>query len=104
MGGEKEAVVKDLTLAGDMTIDAQKREDGYSLLAGSLAGEFKNGCIENCTSKVDISFADNKGICTLCLGGLVGDLDSYGSEVEVALRGKIINEGTSPLIRAVMPT
>ena len=93
MGGEKEAVVKDLTLAGDMTIDAQKREDGYSLLAGSLAGEFKNGCIENCTSKVDISFADNKGICTLCLGGLVGDLDSYGSEVEVALRGKIINEG-----------
>ena len=65
MGGEKEAVVKDLTLAGDMTIDAQKREDGYSLLAGSLAGEFKNGCIENCTSKVDISFADNKGICTL---------------------------------------
>lgn len=93
MGGEKEAVVKDLTLAGDMTIDAQKREDGYSLLAGSLAGEFKNGCIENCTSRVDISFADNKGICTLCLGGLVGDLDSYGSEVEVALRGKIINEG-----------
>lgn len=93
MGGEKEAVVKDLTLAGDMTIDAQKREDGYSLLAGSLAGEFKNGCIENCTSKVDISFADNKGICTLCLGGLVGDLDSYGSEVEVALRGKIMNEG-----------
>lgn len=93
MGGEKEAVVKDLTLAGDMTIDAQKREDGYSLLAGSLAGKFKNGCIENCTSKVDISFADNKGICTLCLGGLVGDLDSYGSEVEVALRGKIINEG-----------
>lgn len=86
-------MVKDLTLAGDMTIDAQKREDGYSLLAGSLAGEFKNGCIENCTSKVDISFADNKGICTLCLGGLVGDLDSYGSEVEVALRGKIINEG-----------
>ena len=93
MGGEKGTVVKDLTLAGDMTIDAQKREDGYSLLAGSLAGEFKNGCIENCTSKVDISFADNKGICTLCLGGLVGDLDSYGSEVEVALRGKIINEG-----------
>ena len=93
MGGEKEAVVKDLTLAGDMTIDAQKREDGYSLLAGSLAGKFKNGCIKNCTSKVDISFADNKGICTLCLGGLVGDLDSYGSEVEVALRGKVINEG-----------
>ncbi|MEB3374288.1 hypothetical protein SFC43_17075 [Bacteroides sp. CR5/BHMF/2] len=42
---------------------------------------------------MDISFADNKGICTLCLGGLVGDLDSYGSEVEVALRGKVINEG-----------
>ena len=93
MGGEKGTVVKDLTLAGDMTIDAQKREDSYILSVGSLAGEFKNGCIENCTSKVDISFADNKGICTLCLGGLVGDLDSYGSEVEVALRGKIINEG-----------
>lgn len=93
MGGEKGTVVKNLTLAGDMAIDAQKREDSYILSVGSLAGEFKNGCIENCTSKVDISFADNKGICTLCLGGLVGDLDSYGSEVEVALRGKIINEG-----------
>lgn len=93
MGGEKGTVVKDLTLAGDMTIDAQKREDSYILSVGSLAGEFKNGCIENCTSKVNISFADNKGICTLWLGGLIGHLNSYGSEVEVALRGKIINEG-----------
>lgn len=93
MGGEKGTVVKDLTLAGDMTIDAQKREDSYILSVGSLAGEFKNGCIENCTSKVDISFADNKGICTLWLGGLIGHLNSYGSEVEVSLRGKVVNEG-----------
>ena len=93
MGGEKETVVKDLTLAGDMTIDAQKREGSYILSVGSLAGEFKNGCIENCTSKVDISFADNKGICTLWLGGLIGHLNSYGSEVEVTLRGKVVNEG-----------
>lgn len=93
MGGEKGTVVKDLTLAGDMTIDAQKREDSYILSVGSLAGEFKNGCIENCTSKVDISFADNKGICTLWLGGLIGHLNSYGSEVEVTLRGKAVNEG-----------
>ena len=93
MGGEKGTVVKDLTLAGDMTIDAQKREDSYILSVGSLAGEFKNGCIENCTSKVDISFADNKGICTLWLGGLIGHLNSYGSEVEVTLRGKGVNEG-----------
>lgn len=93
MGGEKGTVVKDLTLAGDMTIDAQKREDGYILSVGSLAGEFKNGCIENCTSKVYISFADNKGICTLWLGGLIGHLNSYGSEVEVSLRGKVVNEG-----------
>lgn len=80
------------------TVNEQKHSGEYLLTANDgmsvpLAGEFKNGCIENCTSKVDISFADNKGICTLCLGGLVGDLDSYGSEVEVALRGKIINEG-----------
>ena len=93
MGGEKGTVVKDLTLAGDMTIDAQKREDSYILSVGSLAGEFKNGCIENCTSKVNISFADNKGICTLWLGGLIGHLNSYGSEVEVSLRGKVVNEG-----------
>ena len=93
MGGEKGTVVKDLTLAGDMTIDAQKREDCYILSVGSLAGEFKNGCIENCTSKVNISFADNKGICTLWLGGLIGHLNSYGSEVEVSLRGKVVNEG-----------
>lgn len=93
MGGEKGTVVKDLTLAGDMTIDAQKREDSYILSVGSLAGEFKNGCIENCTSKVDISFADNKGICTLWLGGLIGHLNSYDSEVEVSLRGKVVNEG-----------
>ncbi len=44
-------------------------------------------------SKVDISFADNKGICTLWLGGLIGHLNSYGSEVEVTLRGKVVNEG-----------
>lgn len=93
MGGEKGTVVKDLTLAGDMTIDAQKRENSYILSVGSLAGEFKNGCIENCTSKVNISFADNKGICTLWLGGLIGHLNSYGSEVEVSLRGKVVNEG-----------
>ena len=93
MGGEKGTVVKDLTLAGDMTIDAQKREDSYILSVGSLAGEFKNGCIENCTNKVNISFADNKGICTLWLGGLIGHLNSYGSEVEVSLRGKVVNEG-----------
>lgn len=93
MGGEKGTVVKDLTLAGDMIIDAQKREDSYILSVGSLAGEFKNGCIENCTSKVNISFADNKGICTLWLGGLIGHLNSYGSEVEVSLRGKVVNEG-----------
>ena len=93
MGGEKGTVVKNLTLAGDMAIDAQKREDSYILSVGSLAGEFKNGCIENCTSKVNISFADNKGICTLWLGGLIGHLNSYGSEVEVSLRGKVVNEG-----------
>lgn len=93
MGGEKGTVVKDLTLAGNMTIDAQKREDSYILSVGSLAGEFKNGCIENCTNKVNISFADNKGICTLWLGGLIGHLNSYGSEVEVSLRGKVVNEG-----------
>lgn len=93
MGSEKGTVVKDLTLAGDMTIDAQKREDSYILSVGSLAGEFKNGCIENCTSKVNISFADNKGICTLWLGGLIGHLNSYGSEVELSLRGKVVNEG-----------
>lgn len=93
MGGEKRAVVKDLILAGDMTIDARKREDYYSLSAGSLAGTFANGCIENCTSKVNISFADDKDICTLWMGGLVGHLDTYSPKEEVILRGKIVNEG-----------
>lgn len=94
MGDNKGTVVKDLILAGDMTIDAKKREDYYSLSVGSLTGVFKNGCIENCTSKVNISFADNKDICSsLWLGGLVGYLNIYNSTIEVTLRGKIVNEG-----------
>lgn len=91
-GGADDAAIKNLTLTGDITIRISKEDYPGSVSAGALAGYLKNCRIENCTSKVNISIRDAKGLESLNLGGLIGDMIST-DETGVTLSGKIINEG-----------
>lgn len=91
-GGVDGAAIKDLILAGDITINISKEDYPGSVSAGALAGYLKNSHIENCTSKVNISIRDAKGLENLQLGGLIGKMIST-NEIGTILSGKIINEG-----------
>lgn len=91
LGKDSGTVVKNLTLAGDMTVDATGREQSYSLNAGALAGVFADGSIEDCTNRVNIRVRDKKGLGNIELGGLVGTVIGH-DEAGFTLDGRIVNE------------
>lgn len=92
LGTEENAIVKNLTLTGDIFVKSKKKSKYYSLVVGALAGGFKGGTIENCINKTNIHIYNQRGLAKIWLGGLMGGIDNY-HDTGTFLHGKIQNEG-----------
>ena len=92
LGTKENAIVKNLTLTGDISVKSKEKSKYYSLVVGALAGGFKGGTIENCRNQTNIHIYNQRGLAKVWLGGLMGDLDNYHN-AGAFLHGKIQNEG-----------
>lgn len=68
--------VKNLTLAGNITVQNNAESSSFSLMIGALAGHFFGGTIDNCTSNVNIQVLGGSNVS---LGGLIG-FNGYNSD------------------------
>lgn len=86
--------VKNLTLAGNITVQNNAGSSSFSLAIGALAGHFFGGTIDNCTSNVNIQVlgGSNIGRATVSLGGLVG-FNGYSDGSGTNFYHSIINKG-----------
>lgn len=68
--------VKDLTLKGDIHLISNEEKSPFGGTIGVLAGVFWGGCLENCSSEVNISITavGEKASMDVDAGGLVGKI------------------------------
>ena len=94
-----DVTVKNLTLSGDITIYDRSKSSRFALNAGSLAGSFYDGVIDNCVNKVNIKFlGENSTGCAVTLGGLTGSNSGVTLHREIVNFGCITVENCSHLI------
>lgn len=89
-----DVTVKNLTLAGNITVQNNAKSSSFSLAIGALAGNFYGGTIDNCTSDVNIQIlgGDNLGKQTVTIGGLVG-FNGYSGDNGTNYYHSIVNKG-----------
>ncbi len=83
--------VRNLLLEGEISVKNKDIVNNYYIYIGSVAGELGNGIVENCISRVKISFEDEKGCGKVEIGGIAGTISTVLNSM--VLTGKIFNEG-----------
>lgn len=83
--------VRNLLLEGEISVRNKHIVDNYYIHIGAVAGGLGNGTVENCISRVKISFEDEKGCGKVEIGGIAGIISNELNSM--TLTGKIANEG-----------
>ena len=83
--------VRNLLLEGEISVRNKDIVYDYNIGIGAVAGELTNGTVENCISRVKISFEDEKGCGKVEIGGITGGFSNISNSI--TWTGKIVNEG-----------
>lgn len=83
--------VRNLLMEGELSVRNKNITDSYYIHIGTIAGGFGKGAVENCKSRVKISFEDEKGRGKLVIGGIIGEIENLSDPT--ILTGEIVNEG-----------
>lgn len=89
-----DVTVKNLTLAGNITVHSNVKSSYLSMAIGALAGNFFGGTIDNCINSVNIQVLgdDNIGKQAITIGGLIG-FNGYSDDNGTNYYHSIINKG-----------